>query len=100
MLFCAKLELDAIVIQYEQVDSRSGNLARQYSALEAQLDEAKRSLADEKQLQSTSQAHLRELEEHAAELQEKLEEQTDLVKQQELKITMQSSQVSICVFSS
>ena len=85
------------MVQYEQVDSRSGNLVRQCSALEAQLDEAKRSLADEKQLQSTSQSHLREFEEHAAELQEKLEEQTDLVKQQELKITIQSSQVSICV---
>jgi len=87
------MELDSIAVQYEQVDSRSGNLARQCSAFEMQLAEAQRALVDEKQLQATSQSHVRELEELAAELQDKLEEQTDHVKQQELKINMQSSQV-------
>ena len=92
--FCVlQAELDTAAVQLEQIDSRSGNLARQCSVLEAQLAEAQQALIEEKQLHVTTQSHLREVEELTVELQEQLEEQTDVVRQQEAKISAQNTQV-------
>lgn len=62
------------------------------------MAEVQQALIEEKQLHSTAQTHLRELDGHAVELQEQLEEQSDLVKQQEMKITLQNAQVWLRVF--
>lgn len=81
------------MVQNEQLDTRSANLARQFATLESQLSEAQHALAEEKQLNLSIQSQLREVEGHAVELQEQLDEQADVVKQQEMKLNAQNVQV-------
>jgi len=91
-------ELDASQSQNVQADTRSAALARQCSALELQLTEAQHAVQNDAQHQAEVQAHVRTVESHAAELQEQLDEQTDVVKQQEAKIQTQNAQVGCCYY--
>jgi len=92
-LHVIQAELDISQSQNTQADTRSAVLARQCSALEMQLTEAQQAVQDDAQHQADLQAQLRTVESHAAELREQLDEQTDAVHQQEVKIQAQNAQV-------
>lgn len=98
IVYCVdvKTELDAAQSQNMQSDTRSAALARQCSALEMQLTEAQQAAQNDSQHQSELQAQLRNVESHAMELREQLDEQSDNLHQQEAKIQTQSVQVVFC----
>lgn len=90
----SKAELDLLTVQYDQADVKALALGKQCTALESQLAEVQHTLHDETQEKLAVMSRLRQTEEHAANLNDQLEEDQEVVKQLEVKVNAQNLQVS------
>ena len=89
-----QVELENVVSQFEEADTKASMLSKQVTSLEGQLADAQDMLQEETRTKLALQTKLRAAEDHADNFQEQLEEEEEARRQLESRLSQLNIQVT------